>query len=149
MDAALLSEAYASPNGLALSSDGTTLAVSGTDFFHGPNHLAHDLLDDLSLPMANLGGYGGATHTYKAGQIREFLRGVGSVTTLIGHSLGGAASKVVAEERQLEWRGYGVPAVTWQRDGRSHRHWYDPISLFDRGADSTSGSGWNPHSYHA
>ena len=73
------------------------------------------------------------------------------ITTIVGHSLGGAVAARLAEENpSLQARLYGAPRVSWSSNAndriRSMRHYGDPVSLLDRGAGS-SVYGGNPHSY--
>ena len=72
----------------------------------------------------------------------------GRVTTLVGHSLGGAAAAAMTERfPELQARVYGAPLLRSSASVRvkSFRHRYDPISMLDRGAVTNAAPGRNPH----
>lgn len=145
MDADGLGRAYASPSGFYQIGD--TVYVAGTRLYgHGLLQALSDVRDDTLLPMTSAVPGGGAGNTRKYRQFEEWMRGR-NATTAVGHSLGSAVSKEFARRHGLQWRGYATPAVTWRSDSRSRRHYFDPISILDRGADDSLQSGWNPHAY--
>lgn len=143
MDRGGIAKAYASPTGFHL--DGDTLYIRGTDWNHGAGVLARDLFDDMMLPLSNVAGLGGATHTHKMQTVRAMLAEHREVRHLVGHSLGASVARQAALEHGLEYRSYSSPSVSWTRNSRSRRYDYDPISFFDRGASSSTAPTWNPH----
>lgn len=115
-----------------------TLAVAGTSSIG-------DVLTDLTIPLGLLK----STPRYQDA-LNTWLR-LGK-PNLTGHSLGGLVVDQIAQSHP-DWTGsarlYGAPRVTWQEADpriKSFRHWLDPVSLFDRAAESSLHLG-NPHSY--
>ena len=87
-------------------------------------------------------------------------RANGRVKYLAGHSLGGAIAAVLQEDAVAgrlgpkyrgfrEVRTYGAPLLNSDRIPNLHayRRAWDPISMIDGGASTTSAPTWNPHSY--
>ena len=69
---------------------------------------------------------------------------------VVGHSLGGAIVQALVEDYpQLRGRTYGSPALTWRPNTRikAYRRFGDPVSVTNRGADSSMPTSLNPHSY--
>lgn len=113
------------------------LYVNGTDITH-----FDDLVDDASLP------FGGAKYTWRyAEALAAFHNANKEVRRVVGHSLGAAVAKQFARDYDLAYELYATPAFFPKKDKHSHRQWFDPISLFDRGASQQAPLSWNPHSY--
>lgn len=147
MDRVGLAAAYSSSTGL--HREGTTLYIRGTSW-STVGQAARDLWDDAMLPLSNVAGLGGATHTRKMGQVRQALARHPEITMMVGHSLGASVARQAAVEHSLDYRSYNSPSISWTRNDRSRRHFFDPISALDRGATSTAASSMrNVHSYNA
>ena len=129
-----LREAYDAPDGVAVH--GQTMYIAGTrlDRLSG----LRDVLDDVTfVPLRE------AHKTQRYQQALAALnKSEGRVTTLVGHSLGGAAAAAMTERfPELQARVYGAPLLRV----KSFRHRYDPISMLDRGAVTNAAPGRNPH----
>ena len=87
-------------------------------------------------------------------------RANGRVKYLAGHSLGGAIAAVLQEDAVAgrlgpkyrgfrEVRTYGAPLLHSDQISNLHayRRAWDPVSMLDGGAATTSAPTWNPHSY--
>jgi hypothetical protein len=128
-DAAGLDNAYKSPDSVFISGD--TMYIAGT---HNPQ----DILDDMMLPI----GFTTSTGRYRAA--RSHL--TKQIRYVVGHSLGGAvANQLVANHNWLHGRIYSAPIRS--RSGastaphsrvQSFKHPYDPIAMFDQGAEQSS-----------
>lgn len=109
-------------------------------YIAGTNPLnARDIADDVMLPFSG----SAATRRYKI--VRRALDAHPEVTRLVGHSLGAAVAERLAQERGLDHELYSAPRISWQNDSHSHRHWLDPVSVLDRGAQGTWSPNLNPH----
>jgi len=130
-DEAGLAAAYRNTNGFY--HDGNTLFIAGS-------RSSRDWLNNPKLAVGKVD----STPRYHAAQ--EMLTLYPDTTRLVGHSLGGSVAKNLANTTGRNYEIYAAPAVTWSDDPHSHRHWGDPVSMFDRGAHSTFRFG-DPHSY--
>lgn len=110
------------------------LYVAGTN----PTRM-RDLLDDALLPL------GGVKRTARYDDAIHAMRGR-KIQKVVGHSLGAAVAKQVAADYDVDASFYALPGITLRPDRRSHRQWFDPVSLFDRGAKRHRPT-LNPHSY--
>ena len=135
-----LREAYDAPDGVAVH--GNIMFIAGTrlDRLSG----LRDVLDDVTfVPLR------AASNTQRYQQALDALKkSEGRVTTLVGHSLGGAAAAALTERfPELQARVYGAPLLRSSASVRvkSFRHRYDPISMLDMGAVVNRGPGRNPH----
>lgn len=99
-----------------------------------------DIRDDMRLP------FGKVREAARYRAAADHLRAHPYIHTVIGHSLGGSVAIATAHDFNKKWETWANPGVSWKKDPRKHRHWGDPISMFDRGATSTA-PGWNPHGY--
>lgn len=101
-----------------------------------------DLVDDLGIP---------AHHVDRSERYALALAHLTpQITTVVGHSLGGAAAARLTEVYpQLRARVYGAPLLRATMNPRvqSFRHWGDPISIFDRSATVSPAPGLNPHTF--
>ena len=70
----------------------------------------------------------------------------------MGHSLGGAVALELQKnypEKQFKMNTYGAPVISINgADNNRYRNYLDPISIFDRGANSNLNLGLNPHTYN-
>ena len=150
MDSAGLAAAYAAPQGF--SQTGTTMYIRGTDWAHGVSTLASDLRDDMLLPMSGITipgvGITGTRATTKYKQAKRWLDAHPDTETIVGHSLGAAVAEDLGQARDIPYRTYSQPAVTWTRDVRHRRRRWDPIAGFDFGASTTDNIPIrNPHGF--
>jgi hypothetical protein len=151
----MLSAAYASSTGFhqQTGSQGQqVLAIRGTDWSHGFGQLASDLYDDARLPGAGLHvpgvGLMGTRGTTKYQQAKRYLDAHPEIDEIIGHSLGASVAIALGQDTGKPYRVYSSPSVTWQRDMRHRRRYWDPISIMDRGAEMTEFiPRHNPHGF--
>ena len=69
-------------------------------------------------------------------------------STLVGHSLGGAtALQLQRENPALKTRTYGAPVMSTTGSSERWKHYGDPVSMLDFGAQATAPGSLNPHSY--
>ncbi len=124
-DADGLSKAYEQPNKIFINNN--KMYIAGTSSLQ-------DVWDDLKIPF-HLTKY---SKRYEDAE--KILKENPQVDNMIGHSLGGA---VVLElnknnNNKFDTTTYGSP--TFQLDdknkGKRYRHTLDPISMFDRGANT-------------
>lgn len=108
--------------------------VAGTSY-------PRDVADDTLIPM------GLVKYTRRFRDAAQTLRLNPHVNRLVGHSLGASVAEALGSEQRLPYELFNSPRVSFSSDPHSHRHHYDPISFFDRGARSSIARGWNPHSY--
>lgn len=110
---------------------GSTMYVAGTK---SAGDVVKDLL--ISLGMTNFSSrYQAARAAMNPG-----------VKTVVGHSLGGSVALHLAGDYDVQAVTYGAPVVS-NTPGVRFRHAWDPISILDRGASSSTARGWNPHAY--
>jgi hypothetical protein len=160
-----LTAAYGTDDNVVVSGD--TLYISGTkdigkaleamvDIYANPTpenvgkHFVRndlqDVWDDLKLPL-NLTRF---TQRYK--EADAALAANPAVSKITGHSLGGAVALELEKnhpDRGLTTTTYGAPVATLTNDqGNRFRHPYDPVSMFDRGATTTTNlEGSDPHDF--
>ena len=111
--------------------NGDTMYVAGTSNLQ-------DVWDDFKIPF-------GKTAEAQRYKDADALLGKNSqVSNLVGHSLGGAAVLELQKnhtEREFKTNTYGAPVVSWTTPDRvnnnRYRNFGDPISIFDRGAQSS------------
>lgn len=134
-DEMFLSRAYDDVNHHYYDDKTETLYISGTNPFD-----YKDIQADINIPFGTLS----TTDRYK--QMEQLIQ-LYNPKHLVGHSLGG--SEVLEYQKynpQISVRTYGAPVMSIT-PGERYRHNWDPISMLDWGAQSSSSSGWNPHSY--
>lgn len=129
-----LQRAYASPS--------NTFIHHGVLYIAG-SHEAHDWYhDDAILPLRMV------RHTARYREAREAMHNSDErIRKFVGHSLGAAVADALASDYGGDKDLYAPPHMTMEAGEHSHRHWWDPISLFSRGGDTTRGTEWNPHAY--
>ena len=124
--------AYSLPSRVMVA--GNTMYIAGTSF-------ASDVADWPKIPRGQIRN-SNRWHT-----ATSILDKHPEVTRLVGHSLGATVAEALAADRGLQRDLYNNPKVSWKADKHSHRHYFDPISMFDRGSQSNMPSSWNPHAY--
>lgn len=102
----------------------------------------HDVWDDVSKVP-----FGDVVHAKRYGVAAYIFKLAPTVKAVVGHSLGGSvALELQRQYPHLKTRTYGAPVVS-TTPGERYRHYGDPISMLDRGAQASSSSGLNPHVY--
>jgi len=124
--------AYQQPNGIFVQGD--TMYIAGTRL---PS--VSDMRDDLLIPM------GMTAHGQRYVDAKSHL--TDRIKRVVGHSLGGSVALELAKTHQIATEVYGAPVASLQPSSTRHRYNWDPVSMLDRGAASSSSPGWNPHSY--
>ena len=109
---------------------GNTMYVAGTSYWQ-------DVWDDLKIPF---------NKTAQAQRYKDadaLLAKNPQVSNLVGHSLGGAAVLELQKnhgEKTFKTNTYGAPVASFttpdNKDNHRYRNYGDPISIFDRGAES-------------
>jgi len=122
--------AYGMPSGVFIQGD--TMYIAGTKSLR-------DIVDDTLIPFSE------TQRTQRFADAEKRLKP--RIKRIVGHSLGGSVALELAKRHNLESETYGAPVFFGSESSTRHRHNWDPISFFDRGASSTSSPGWNPHSY--
>lgn len=103
-----------------------------------------DLLDDAQLPFHRVKKtrrYMDARYMFHTSPIRP--------TRVVGHSLGGAVANQLRKDEGVDYELYNAPVWGGRKSerGHHHRHRLDPVSMFDRWADSEGFITMNPHGY--
>jgi len=135
-----LQKAYENPAGIAYDSSTKSLIVKGTSS-------AQDVWDDLKIPFhmtEQSDRYRQAEKVYL-----QLAQQGQPVDTVIGHSLGGSVALALAKNYGLQSRTYGAPVLDLNPFQRTDRYRYilDPVSMLDRGANTSWSLHMNPHSY--
>jgi len=107
-----------------------------------------DLIDDVRLPFTN--HLLGTRSTNRYAETMAQMKAHPKYDRLVGHSLGAQAAMQVANDLEIDdWQAYASPSFNFHqaRDHRRHRHYGDPVSMFDSAADVTLSRSFNPHSY--
>lgn len=98
-----------------------------------------DVRDDFLIPFRAVN---------RSQRYRDLESGIdGSVHTIVGHSLGAAVALDWAKRHpnSVHVRTYGAPTISGPSGGGDrHRDWFDPVSMFDTGAEREFR--WTPHS---
>ena len=123
-----LEKAYAREDKLYVNGD--TMYVGGTSYWQ-------DVWDDLKIPF---------NKTSQAQRYKDadaLLANNAQVKNLVGHSMGGSAVLELQKnhsERTFKTNTYGAPVVSMtapdNKDNHRYRNYGDPVSFFDRGAES-------------
>jgi hypothetical protein len=122
---------------------GKNLFVAGTRWT--PQHIGHDLLDDMTRVIPIPGWSKGIRDSYRYKQIASVIR-KHKPTTVIGHSLAGAVAKQAAKDFGLRYRSYAAPAFAFGNNPNSFRVAGDPVAIFDRSAQLMPARRYNLHS---
>ena len=98
-----------------------------------------DVIDDLRIPMNDVEN----TTRYRSASFK--MKGV---STVVGHSLGGSVALALARHFSVSPVTYGAPVVDFGPGvEHRHRHWFDPVAIFDFAAQTTFAPTVNPHSF--
>ena len=123
-----LDKAYARADKLFVNGD--TMYVAGTSYWQ-------DVWDDLKIPFNKTA----QSQRYKDAD--ALLANNSQVSNLVGHSLGGASVLELQKnhgERTFKTNTYAAPTVSAttpdNKDNHRYRNYGDPVSIFDRGAES-------------
>ena len=118
---------------------GDTMYVAGTSNFQ-------DVWDDFKIP------FGKTAQSQRYKDADALLAKNPQVSNLVGHSLGGAAVLEMQKnhgDKTFKTNTYGAPAVSFttpdNEDNHRYRNFGDPISIFDRGAESQVKTGALKH----
>ena len=110
--------------------NGDTMYVAGTSYWQ-------DVWDDFKIP------FGKTSQAQRYKDADALLGKNPQVSNLVGHSLGGASVLELQKnhsEKTFKTNTYGAPVVSWTTPDNVNNHRYrnygDPISIFDRGAES-------------
>ena len=132
-----LDKAYALDSGVLPVGD--TLYVAGTKSLR-------DAWDDLKIPL------GLTSWSQRYGDADRVLDASPQIKRVVGNNLGGAVALELQRSHpqlNLQSETYGAPAMSLSGSNQRHRHFLDPVSILDFGAQTTLPSGLNPHSYQA
>ena len=109
---------------------GNTMYVAGTSNLQ-------DVWDDFKIP------FGKTSQAQRYKDADALLAKNPQVSNLVGHSLGGATVLEMQKnhgDKTFKTNTYGAPAVSFttpdNKDNHRYRNYGDPISIFDRGAES-------------
>ena len=70
------------------------------------------------------------------------------MSLVVGHSLGGSVALALARHFSVSPVTYGAPVVDFGSGAEHrHRHWGDPVAIFDLAAQSSFSPVVNLHSY--
>ena len=123
-----LDKATATPDKLYVNGD--TMYVAGTSYWQ-------DVWDDFKIP------FGKTSQAQRYKDADALLGKNPQVSNLVGHSLGGASVLELQKnhgEKTFKTNTYGAPAMSITRPDNVNNHRYrnygDPISIFNRGAES-------------
>ena len=157
-----LDKAYKSNANIYFAPGGDTLYISGTKHvdsiiknqLRAPGYASllqnlfnndfQDVFDDLKIPL-HLTRY-----TQRYNEADQALKANPLITKIIGHSLGGSVSLELEKnnsDRTFEVRTYGAPVWSSEKSNNRYRASWDPISMFDKGANTVNGTSFNPHAY--
>jgi len=121
---------------------GDTMYVAGTDN-------KQDVWDDITkVPK-----WGYLTDSARYKMIKPVLEKQPQIKTLVGHSLSGVVVLRMQKEhpeRDYSVRTYGAPVFGyWGGKNIRYKHQFDPVSLFDMGANITPVASVNPLTLHS
>ena len=106
----------------------------------------NDVWDDLKIPFNLTSQSKRYVDAEKLLNLYPYTKGI------VGHSLGGVVALELQKnypEKQFMVNTYGAPVISINgADNNRHRNYLDPISIFDRGANSNLHIGINPHTYN-
>lgn len=132
--------------------DTQTLTVSGTHIPSPSNQFSvRDLITDIKVPFKS---WFNEDDRFKEAE-KFFLNNRSRIKAIQGHSLGAKIVENLSDKYNLEREGvkiylYATPRISMterKSNVTSYRHFYDPISMFDRTSIMSSSSDINPHNY--
>jgi hypothetical protein len=132
-----LDHAYGLQSGV--TADGGTLYVAGTKSLR-------DMWGDLKIP------FWPTSCSKRYQKADRVLDASPQIRRVVGHLLGGAVALELQRSHpqlNLASETYGAPIASLSGSGQRHRHWLDPVAIFDWRADTTLPQGLNPHSLQA
>ncbi len=132
-----LDNAYGLDSGVNVDSDTMFAAGSKT---------LHDIWDNLKIPL------GLVTLSQRYGEADKVLDASPQIRRVVGHGLGGAVARELQKSRpqlKLQTETYSAPALSLSGPTQRHRHWLDPVAIFDWGMQTTLQEGLNHHSCQA
>ena len=112
---------------------GDAYSHNGTLYVAG-SHTVRDWWDDFTKIPFN------SSNIHRLHMAKQAAEATKSLSTVVGHSLGGAvALKMQQERKELKTRTYGAPIFDplGQHPGDRYRSYGDPVSFLDRGAKSS------------
>lgn len=112
-------------------------------FLAGTRNLS-DVADDILIME------GRVRETEKYRRMREWLFNLPfRPTMIVGHSLGAAVARALAEDMYLACTTFNDPTPSWNRNQPGNfSSAMDPVSFLNWGQQSSPSDSWNPHSYH-
>ncbi len=125
--------------------DSGILPVGDTLYAAGKNSL-RDVLNDLKI------SFGFTTWSQRRIDADRTLDASPWIGRFFGHSLGRAVAFELQANRpdlHLQSETYGAPVLSVSGSSQRHRHWLDPVALFDSGAQTSLQDGLNPQFYQA
>ena len=157
-DAEGLRKAYTSPDNVFVDGDhmyvaGTTVSPIGDDLastVRNTREFIQDWTDNIEKLPLNLTK---ATKRYQQAY-RELVKNP-QITTLVGHSLGGAVVNEmgVSEPEKYKTRSYAAPVFRWDLpNDENHQRFRtigDPVASMDRWAKTVQNQSWNPITLHS
>jgi hypothetical protein len=110
---------------------GDSYTRNDTMFVAG-SHTVRDFYDDVR----NIPAWGDVKNSERYQQAAKMLKASPQISTIVGHSLGGAVAHELQKDHKLKTVTYGSPSVSWGTVGGEgrYRNAWDPVSAFDRGA---------------
>ena len=111
--------------------------VHGRTMFIAGSHTARDWFDDSTKVPA----WGDLRDSERYQKALEEFKNQGQIDTVVGHSLGGSVSLELQKnypDRVKKSSTYGAPVMdllgSESENVDRYRNWFDPVSIFDRGA---------------
>ena len=132
-----LNKAYESNNKTHVDND--TLYIAGTSNLR-------DVWDDITkIPF-----WGNIKNSQRYKQAEQVLNNNPKVKNIVSHSLGSSVALEFEKDNKDRFKTttYGAPILQFgSTTGNRYRKIYDPVSLFDSGAQTIPKLSINPHSY--
>lgn len=106
------------------------------------NSYLKDVMTDITIPLNML------SHTPRYNYAEYMLDQNPQITSVVGHSLGGAITQILVErKKKIIGRIYGAPIMRSHERVRSFRHVGDPVSINAQPISENYLHFGNPHSY--
>jgi len=134
-----LDYAYASVDNIYIHHN--TMFIAGTNPRTVGSYLK-DVMTDITIPLHML------SYTPRYKYAEYILEQNPQITSVVGHSLGGAiAQTLVEQKKKIIGRIYGAPIMRSHDRVRSFRHVGDPVSISAQPVSENYLRFENPHSY--